>query len=297
MKILTRLLLASAVFGLVTQLQAQLPVGSHYPVGAEGIKGASLPPPGVYLRDYNFFYTANKVNGMPNGPDIFAYVQAPRLIWMTKQEILGANYGMDVIVPFAYKNVSASPPIGDGHQFNLADIQVEPLLLSWHEKQFDVAAGYAIWVPTGEFNADTPVHYLTSPGSGFWTQMLTLGGVWYPDEKKTWAVSLLNRYEINTEQNHTDITPGNMLTMEWGLSKTVCPNVDAGLIGYYQQLITKDSGAHAATVYSDVVGVGPEVSAFWLKIGTSTSLRYAYEVTSANRPQGQTVVLTITKRF
>jgi hypothetical protein len=296
MKIPTRLLLAAGMFSLAGQLQAQpLPVGSHYPVGAEGIKGASLPPPGVYLRDYNFFYTANKVDGMPNGPDIFAYVQAPRVIWMTDWNILGANYGMDVIVPFAYKNIAA--PFGDGHKFNLADIQVEPLLLSWHLKQFDVAAGYAVWVPSGEFNADTPVHQLTSPGSGFWTHMLTLGGVWYPDEKKTWAVSLLNRYEINTEQNHTDITPGDMLTMEWGLSKTVTQGVDVGLIGYYQQLITKDSGTHAATVYSDVVGVGPEVSAFWPKIGAFTSLRYAYEVTAANHPQGQTVVLTITKRF
>ena len=294
----TKLILIAGTFALAAQLQGQpLPAGSHYPVGAEGIKGASLPPPGVYLRDYNFFYTAGKVDGMPNGPDIFAYVQAPRLIWMTGKTILGANYGMDVIVPFAYKNISAGLPIGDGHNFNLADIQVEPLLLSWHLKQFDVAAGYAVWVPTGEFNADTPVHQLTSPGSGFWTQMLTLGGVWYPDEKKTWAISLLNRYEINTEQNHTDVTPGNMLTMEWGLSKTVCPNVDVGFIGYYQQLVTKDSGSGASSDYSNVVGLGPEISAFCSKLGVFTSVRYAYEVTAHDRPQGQTIVLTITKRF
>jgi len=117
------LILAAAVFALALKLPAQpapLPVGSHYPVGAEGIKGASLPPPGIYLRDYNFFYTADKVNGLPFGVDIFAYVQAPRLIWMTKEEIFGANYGMDVIVPFAYKNVSA--PFGSGDNFNLADI-------------------------------------------------------------------------------------------------------------------------------------------------------------------------------
>lgn len=294
MKKLVCLFVAAA--GFATQLHAQLPVGSHYPVGAEGIKGASLPPPGIYLRDYNFFYTANRVNGLPTGANLFAYVQAPRLIWVTDKKILGANYGMDVIVPFAYKNVWA-PFIGTAGQFNLADIQVEPLLLSWHLKQFDFAAAYAIWIPSGNFDASSPAKYLTSPGSGYWTHMLTLGGTWYPDEKKTWAISLLNRYEINTEQDDTDITPGNMLTMEWGLSKTVAPGVDVGLIGYYQQLITKDTGTGAATAFSDVVGVGPEVSAFWHKIGTLTSLRYAYEVTSNNRPQGQTIVLTITKRF
>jgi len=291
----TSLVLAAGLFSLAVNLHAQLPVGSHYPIGAEGIKGADLPPPGFYVRDYNYFYTANQVNGMPNGPDIFVYCQAPKLVWMTPWSLLGVNYGMDAIIPFVYKNISA--PFGDGHKFNLGDIYVSPLVLSKHFQQFDVAGAYGVYVPSGEFNADTPVHYLTSPGSGFWTHMFTLGGVWYPDAKKTWAVSLLNRYEINTEQNHTDITPGNMLSMDWAVSKTVAQGVDVGLIGYYQQLITKDSGTGASTVYSDVVGVGPEVSAFWPKIGTFTSLRYAYEVTSANRPQGQTVVLTITKRF
>jgi hypothetical protein len=46
-----------------------------------------------------------------------------------------------------------------------------------------------------------------------------------------------------------------------------------------------------------VVGVGPEVSAFWPKIGLFTSLRYAYEADAANRPQGHTITLTLTKIF
>jgi hypothetical protein len=272
-----------------------LPVGSHYPVGAEGIKGAALPPPGVYLRDYNFFYTANKVDGVPADVDIFAYVQAPRLIWMTDKTILGANYGMDIIVPFAYKNVSLAGTRGD--QFNLADIQIEPLLLAWHFKQFDVSAAYALWAPSGNFDASSPVRYLTSPGNGFWSHMLTFGGVWYPDEKKTWAVSLLNRYEVCYEQDQTRVTPGNMYTLEWGFSKTVVKGVDVGLIGYYQQQVTDDSGPAASPSSSLVVGVGPEVNVFWAQAGLFTSLRYAYEADARNRPQGHTVTLTLTKRF
>lgn len=291
------LCLSLTIAALALPAMAQLPVGSHYPTGAEGIKGSSLPPPGIYLRDYNFFYTATKVDGAPVDVDVFAYVQAPRLIWMTKQEILGANYGMDVIVPFAYKNIYADAPIGTAGQFNLADIQLEPVLLSWHRKQFDFAFGYAVWVPSGNFDASTPAKYLSSPGLGFWTQMITLGGTWYPDEKKTWAFSLLNRYEINTEQQDTDITPGNMFTAEWGLSKTVVENIDVGVIGYYQQLVTKDSGTGASPHFSHVVAVGPEVNALWPKLGLFTSLRYAIEVDAANRPQGQTVVLTVTKPF
>jgi hypothetical protein len=73
MKKLARVILTGAVFALALQLNAQdLPVGSHYPAGAEGIKGASLPPPGFYVRDYNYFLTADKVNGIPGDVDLFA---------------------------------------------------------------------------------------------------------------------------------------------------------------------------------------------------------------------------------
>ncbi len=292
----TSFALAAGIFALAARLPAQsLPVGSHYPVGAEGINGASLPPPGIYVRDYNFFYTASKVDGLPADLDIFAYVQAPRLIWITKQQILGANYGCDIIVPFAYKDVSA--PFGSEDQFNLADIQIEPLLLSWHFQQFDAAAGYAVWAPSGNFDASTPLSYLTSPGNGYWSHMLTLGGVWHPDAAKTWSLSLLGRYEICHEQDQTQITPGNMGTLEWGFSKTVTPGVEVGLTGYYQQQVTEDSGPSASTDLSHVVGVGPEVNVFWQKLGLFTSLRYAYEADAKDRPQGHTITLTLTRRF
>ena len=222
-----RLVAAAGVFALVLPLQAQLPVGSHYPVGAEGIKGGSLPPPGLYLRDYNFVYTADRVADLPADLDVFAYVQAPRLIWITPEKILGADYGMDVIVPFFDKQVHGV--VGGRNVFGLGDIQLEPVLLSWHEQQFDVAAGYALWAPTGDFNASHgALTALTSPGNGYWTHMFTLGGVYYPDDAKSWALSLLNRYEINTRQDQTGITPGEMYTLEWGLSKSVAKGVDVG---------------------------------------------------------------------
>ena len=88
-----------------------------------------------------------------------------------------------------------------------------------------------------------------------------------------------------------------MATLEWGFSKTVTQGVDVGLIGYYQQQVTEDSGTGASSDLSHVVGVGPEVNVFWKTIGLFTSLRYAYEADVKDRPQGHTVTLTLTKRF
>jgi hypothetical protein len=262
---------AAGCLALAVQLQAQtLPVGSHYPIGAEGIKGPDLPPPGFYVRDYNYFYTADKVDGLPVNLNLYAYVQAPKLIWMSPWKIFGANWGGDMIIPFAYKDLNS--PFGSGSQFNLGDVYASPLLLGWHFKQFAIGAAYGIWAPSGEFDASSKLNYLTSPGSGYWSHMLTLGATWYPDEAKTWSVSLLNRYEVSTEQDQTHITPGNMQT-------------------------TQDSGPDAATVLSNVAGIGPEVSVTWEKIGLITSLRYIYEAEARDHSQGHAIVLTLTKRF
>jgi hypothetical protein len=57
-----------AIRSIVTCFIAILPAmtfaqsTAHYPAGIEGIEGASLPPPGLYLRDYNVAYTSSRLN-------------------------------------------------------------------------------------------------------------------------------------------------------------------------------------------------------------------------------------------
>jgi hypothetical protein len=264
---------------------------THYPAGVEGIKGASLPPPGLYLRDYNYLYWSDDLKGGPPNFDLFAYIQAPRLVYITDLKILGGFYGADILVPFAYQNLTAGG--FSGSKFGLADIFVEPITISWHPKQFDFAVGYGFWAPSGDYNPTDPV----SPGKGFWTQMLTAGATWYPDEEKTWSVSLLNRYEFNQEQQDTDITPGQDLTMEWGIAKNFRKTIDIGLVGYYQLQTTPSHGQGASASNPWTVGLGPEINMVCPKLGLITSIRYVYEIESWARPRGGTVNVTFTKRF
>jgi hypothetical protein len=62
---------------------------AHYVAGVEGIKGSSLPPPGLYLRDYNFLYESGRLNdgnGSKVGPadaKAFIYANVPRVLWIT----------------------------------------------------------------------------------------------------------------------------------------------------------------------------------------------------------------------
>ena len=271
------------------------PIVGHYPAGAEGIKAASLPPPGFYFRDYNFGYFANELPGGPRDFSVDAYIQAPRLIWISDWKILGANYGADLIVPFGWQQIKIGPSTYRivHRDFGLGDIQIAPVLLAWHGKQWDAAFGYAWWAPSGDYSTANPA----SIGKGFWSQMFTFGGTYYFDPEKTWAVSLLNRYEFNQPNQDLNYRPGQILTMEWGLSKSLTKTIDVGLIGYYQQQTTDDSGANVTKLHAHVVGVGPEISAVCTKLGVIASLRSVREIEAAYRPEGNLLTLTLTKRL
>jgi hypothetical protein len=290
------LLLAVSLAALPSIVKAQ---SAHYPPGIEGIKAASLPPPGIYVRDYNLFYAAEQLNDPAGnkavGANAFLYANVPRFIWITDWKFLGGSPGVDLLLPLQYTSLKLDGMNYNSSTFGIGDFCIEPQL-SWHPKQWDLAAAYAIWMPTGDSPTKASPLPCTRAGHGFWTHMLTAGATWYIDPDKTWAVSALNRYEINSEQRDTHITPGQAYTLEWGVSKTLAKVVDLGAVGYYQQQVTPSTGAPASR-RDRVAAVGPEVSVAFPKIMFFASLRYNYEFMAENRLQGHAVSLTLTKRF
>jgi hypothetical protein len=287
---------------LTTPDLAQAQPTAHYAPGLEGIKAATLPPPGLYLRDYNWFYYADKMND-PQGNKIggpkqeaFVYANVPRLVWITDTKVLGGYLGLDALVPLKYTELKVNTPGGpfNDQTFGIGDVFAEGTWSS-HLKQWDFSLGAGVWAPTGDFDG-----YPTYAGSGYWGEMLTAGATWYPDEAKKWALSVLNRYEFNQKQVDTanPITPGQAYTVEGGLSYGVSKTVDVGAIGYYQQQVTGDTGpANQQRAHGRVAGIGPEISAFFPSATLGLSLRYAYEFLAESRFQGHTVTLTLTKRF
>jgi hypothetical protein len=287
------LVLAASLMALPGVLQAQ--PSAQYVPGSEGIKAATLPPPGFYVRDYNYFYWAGQNNDAsgnnlhtPNF-EAFTYANIPRVIWIcgTNVSFLGGNVGVDALLPLVDQHVRAGT--FDSTTFGIGDFFGEGTL-SWHLKQFDFAFGSGVWAATGD-SAPQPT---TRVGAGYWTFMQTAGATWYIDEEKTWAVSALNRYEFNTRQRDTHVTPGDAYTLEWGVSKTVVKVVDLGVVGYYQQQVTGNSDGQPL---NRVAAVGPEVNVVIPDLMLFVSLRYNYEFMAESRAQGNAVTLTLTKRF
>ncbi len=184
----------AAALLMLSSLTAQSEKG-HYVPGVEGIKAATLPPPGVYFRSYNVFYNASTLNDgdgneIQNGFDVGVYAMANRLIWMTEKKILGATVGMDVIVPLIRTDIKIGAAGIDDSKFAVGDIFLEPLLMAWHGQRYDVGAGVGFYAPIGQFSKLEPA----SAGMDYWTTMLTLGVTGYIDQQKLWSVSALGRY-------------------------------------------------------------------------------------------------------
>lgn len=273
----TQRVIAVAACGIAAATSLVQAQTAHYPNGVEGIKSGSLPPPGIYFRDYNYAYFADRFPGGPNNFSVSAYIQAPRAIWISDFKLLGGSVGADALLPIVFTSKGSS---------GFADVCVEPLTLSWHQDRYDLGVGYAFWAPSGN----------TKVGKGYWGHMLTAGGTYYFDSEKTWAFSLLNRYELNQENPHNFTTTGDAWTVEGGLSKTINKTIDIGVVGYAQAKLTKDRGP-AAQPRDSIVGVGPEVNIFFPSIMSFASLRWVAEFAASDRPEGHLINLTLTKRF
>ena len=271
----------------------------HYVNGVEGIKAASLPPPGFYWRLYGAYYNADEMRDDSGdkqdiGFDVSVYALVNRFIWSTPVEMLGGNYVCDIIIPALQVDLKMDVADYDKDRTGLGDICVEPFVLAWHGARYDAAFGLAGYLPTGKYDKDE----IANPGKGMWTGMLTLGGTYYLDADKTWSASILSRYETHSKIEGRDYTPGDDFHFEWGIGKTIAKVWDVGIAGYCQWQVTENKGDEAPyTKKNRVFAIGPEVVYFIQKAGLFASIRSEWEFEARNHSQGTMTALTLTKIF
>lgn len=272
---------------------------SHYPPGVEGIKAASIPGPGKYLKWYNIYYEADDLkdrrgNSIPNGFDVDLFATAPRYIVVTEHKFLGADYGWDILVPLISLDLEI-PGLGvSDSQTGIGDIYVEPLLLGWHGDRYDAVAAAGFWAPTGNFDVGSAANV----GKNFWTGMFTLGATYFPDCEKTWSISALARYETNTERSKIAIRPGDDFHIEWGVGKNINKVWDVGVSGYCHWQVTGDTGAaitYDPSVHDRFFSIGPEVQYFYEPASLFLQLRYQFEFEARDRPEGRNLVFSFVK--
>jgi hypothetical protein len=280
------------------------PTGNHFTNGGEGIKVATVGPPGFYYRLYNFFYQTDDLKGanghsVPADLHVTVYAQAHRPIWVTKIKILGGDWLPNVVIPVVYNDFRAGPTTD--RRVSLADCVVEPVAIAWHGPQWDAVIGLMAWVPVGHYDPNHP----GGAGKGYWSGQFDGGGTFYPDKDKTWSLSWLGRYEIHGKQRGHDVQLGDDFHFEWGIGKALPSSVEigplkgfeVGVVGYAQFQVNDDSGKDVTwdKVHDRVFAVGPEIRFAIPKWKTLIEIRSNFEFGAVDRTQGIMTSFNITR--
>ncbi len=271
----------------------------HYVPGVEGVQAASVPPPGVYYLGYLVDYKADRMRApgsnenLPGDNSLHVTALANRLVWITHTKILGADYGVETIIPLQRTKLDLGVvPLHDT-DFDLGDVYLGPVVLGWHGSNWDAVAAAGYWLDNG--STDSPA----SPGKGYGSTMLTAGGTYYFDAAKTWTGSVLARYEFNRTTS-SGLRPGQTLSVEWGLGKALGPVV-VGLVGYTQQQTSSDSGPGALDRKASRSAAGAELTypipAQGLFLKAAFFQEFSSRAATSAEPKGHLLRLSLVKAF
>ncbi|MBF0119924.1 MAG: transporter [Desulfobacterales bacterium] len=275
----------------------------HYINGIEGIKGATMPPTGIYYRMYNVLYQSSSLMNEDRKKldldfKLNVFANAHRFTWVSDYHLLGGQYALNAIIPLINTNIEIKKAGIDKSKFGLSDICLEPILLGWHGDNYDFSTAFGIFFPTGNFDKDDP----SSPGKGFWTGLFSFGGTYYFDTQKTWSVSILPRYETHSKKKYVDVKPGDDFHFEWGIGKTIPSNIiwDFGLAGYCHWQVTDDTGNDVVwdkNIHDSVYGIGPEIDAVIPNLKLQIALRSVFEFNAKDRSEGNIFTFAFSKIF
>lgn len=232
--------LACAAFGLCATLTSNAHAGGHYVAGVEGLQGASVPPEGVYYLGYLVNYDIGSFRAPTTDKDLpgrntgTVTALANRVVWMTGAKVLGADYGVETIIPVIHTSLNMPAASVRDSETALGDIYLGPLVLGWHGDRWDAVGAAGVWMDnaTAKTAADA--------GKGYKSWMLTAGGTYYLDAAKNWSASALGRFERNTKRDD-GLRPGNQVTVEWGVGKRFGV-MQAGVVGYSVWQVSRDQG-------------------------------------------------------
>ncbi len=330
-----------SILVLATVLSSAVPLAQageigHFNGGVMNIRDYFVPAePGAYGVVYNYYYftdrlnnrNGDKVGSVDIGPvpadvkvNLDMYVLVPAFIWVSSCDILGARYGGYIAPSFANNSLEGELSIANrvggtlnNSSFGMGDLYVQPVWLDWGFHHWDFSLAYGFYAPVGKYDTrtftlpgrDITVESKDNIGLGFWTQQAQAGIAWYPMTNKATAVTIVGTYEYNSDKRDIDLQPGQMLTLNWGisqylpLSKSHNLLLEAGPAGYNSWQITDTTGSDARNggARSRVHGVGGQLGITYVPWSAFLTFHGFYEYAARSRFQGASLGLNFGIKF
>ena len=319
-----RLLWGVLCMVLVSQGPAWAGQLGHSGPGVFNIRDLLMPEAGVYVVPYFFMYNSdtfkdrngNAVSAINLGPvklnvdaSVKSYTFVPAFVWVSKWEILGARYGVQILPSFSNISFQAALRTGTGFGLGLdqstfaaGDLGVKPVWLNWDGDHHSINASYAFYAPTGKYENGAR----DNVGLGFWTHEFQVATAWFPWKHRGTAVTLTGTYEHHHKIQGANITPGGRASLTWGISQYLPLNdaksliLEVGPMGYSQWQMQKDTGSDVNPNFNakdQIHAAGGQISMLYSPWKTSLNFHALQEFSARARFEGQWYVLSLAKGF
>lgn len=239
------------------------------------------------------------------------------LFWATDKKILGADYGFLIAPTWGYMRVKAKADMSgtgtikvgnfsrtlsaagsvkiEDDKTGFGDLMVEPLWLAWHGKKYDIGLSNTFFFPTGAYDKDD----LANVGFGFFTNRLQANFYYYPFENKATAFMITPTYEWNSKKIDKDVQPGQVVSLEYGVSQYLNPRLEVAIHGYSQWQVSADHGKAAVNtdVKDRINGIGGHITWWVIKDKCAVVGKYIQEYGAKDRFEGMFGSLNINLIF
>jgi len=255
-------------------------------------------------------------------PSVAINTLSPTLAWIAPWKLDGVKFGAYINPSFSNSSLGAEISTLEGRgvnastsTFGMGDLFAQPIWFGYTMQHWDFSLAYGFYAPTGRYNTSTVTFprlgrsiITTSPdniGEGFWTHQIQGAAAWYPWADQRMAVTAALTYEINSSKEGIDVTPGQHLTLNWGISEYLPLSKDQKLVleigpaGYDDWQITDDSGsaATAPTVRQQVNAAGGQIGLVYIPWNASLEFHAFDEFSATARLQGIAYGVSLSVQF
>ncbi|MBT8766099.1 SphA family protein [Metapseudomonas boanensis] len=269
--------------------------GSTYPMGAENYMSGAMPPPGFYGQVFSTHYEADTLRGndgrsLPVDFRVRANVIAPRLIWVSEQQLFGGNLAFAALFPFVDLKVEVNGQ--SEHKKGLGDIIFGPALGFHHSDKLHSIFALDFIAPSGEYDRGD----LANLGRNYWTVEPVLAISHVDPAGLNASVKLM--YDFNQENPATDYRSGQEFHFDYAVGWGLGNGWVLGVGGYYYRQTTDDrqNGDRIDDNKGRAFSIGPSIM-YSNKDGWFLTAKWEQETEVRNRAEGDAYWLKLTVPF
>lgn len=278
---------------------------SPYFKGYRDFMTGVLPSQGLQLRDDIFIYSGTERSTVPQGQltiGVKAVTSVLSATFITPYNVVGGDYAFAVRGAVTDVNASqsvaaprgTSSAIGRLDGFN--DIVASPFIVGWHSGYLHWNVSTSVWLPAGSYDKNRTAN----TGKNVWGFSPQFG-VTYFNPNTGWEVSGAAIFVTTSKNTATNYRSGDVAHFDFAFGKALSSQFKLGIVGYYAQQLTDDSGTGAILGARKlrVLGIGPGASLNFAVNDVAVTLvaKYYREFDAQNTTLGDTGVLSARVKF